>query len=317
MDFKNKISIIVPIYGVEKYIGQCARTVLGQTCRRVEFIFVNDGTPDSSMDILRNLIDNEYSHLKSRIKIIEQPNRGLPSARRAGLKAATGDYIFFVDSDDWIELDAAEQIARCADDTGADMIYFGLYKEKKNKRAARIEKDWNKAGKMEYIKALYTGKTYGYLVIKCFKRSIYEENEVYFPVKGMLEDRYMATQLIYWSKSMYRLERNLYHYRRSNPDAFTRQKRARKRLDSSINMMDLYMHFRDNLSQSPVQDVYRHILYYTAWNAIYFKLPLFDMFPALEEDLRPLPVSRKNLLPLFKQIAVRIYLTFKGWNQRS
>ena len=77
------------------------------------------------------------------------------------------------------------------------------------------------------------------------------------------------------------------------------------------------MHFRDNLSKSPVQDVYRHILYYTAWNAIYFKLPLFDMFPALEEDLRPLPVSRKNLLPLFKQIAVRIYLTFKGWNQRS
>lgn len=306
-----KISIIVPIYKVEAYIECCARSLFEQTYENVEFIFVNDGSPDASMSILRNLLDKEYSHLKSKTIIVEQENAGLPAARKAGLSKASGDYILFVDSDDWLELTAAQELAECAEKTGSDLVFYKLIKEKKNKSVIRGDKDWTRrGGKMAFIKAMYTGKTYGYLVIKCFKRSVYEDNKIYFPPMGMLEDVYMATQLLYYSKSMYCLDRALYHYRRTNLDSITRQKRAKKRWGSSINLYDLYLHFKDDPQNSPVQEVYRRIIYYTAWNAIYFKLPLFERFPSLVEDVKSVPVGPKNLLPLYKQLAVKLYILF-------
>lgn len=304
-----KISVIVPVYRVEAYIEQCARSLFDQTYANVEFIFVNDGTPDASMSILRGLLEKEYSHLKDRTVIVEQENAGLPAARRAGLARASGDYVLFVDSDDWLETTAAQELAECAQRTGADLVFYKLIKEKKNKSVVRGDRDWTKqGGKMAFIKAMYTGKTYGYLVIKCFKRSIYTDNEIYFPPMGMLEDVYMATQLLYYSRSMYCLDRPLYHYRRTNPDSITRQKRADKRWGSSINLYDLYLHFKDNPQNSPVKDVYRRIIYYTAWNAIYFKLPLFEKFPSLADDVKSLPVGPQNLIPLYKQLAVKFYV---------
>ena len=309
MNSSIKISIIVPIYGVEQYIEQCARSLFEQTYDNVELIFVNDGTPDNSMSILRGLLEGEYASQKDKCIIVEQANSGLPAARKAGLARASGDYVLYVDSDDWLELTAAQELAECAQRTGADLVFYKLIKEKKNKSVVRGDKDWTKkGGKMAFIKAMYTGKTYGYLVIKCFKRSIYTDNEIYFPPMGMLEDVYMATQLLYYSKTMYCLDRALYHYRRTNPDSFTRQKRARKRWGSSINLYDLYLHFKDDPEHSPVREVYKRIIYYTAWNAIYFKLPLFEKFPSLIEDVKSIPISRRNLYPLYKQIAVKLYL---------
>ena len=218
------------------------------------------------------------------------------------------DYIFFVDSDDWIETDAAESIALCARETDADLIYFGFFKEKKRKTVVRCDRDFSKAGKMEFIKALYTGKTYGYNVIKCFRRSLFLHEPFYWPRKWMLDDRFLVTQLLFFSRSMARLEKPLYHYRRDNPNAVTRQKRALKRLDASINMMDLYLHYRDSLADSPIQDVYGNILYYCAWNALRYNLPLFEIYPQLRADVKRLPVSRKNIYPIYKQLWVRFRL---------
>ena len=304
-----RLSIIVPVYKVEQYIEQCARSLFGQTYPNVEFIFVNDGTPDASMEILRRLIQSEFSHLQSRIILVDQENTGLPAARKTGLSRASGDYVLFVDSDDWLELDAAAQLASCAERTGADLIFYKLIKEKKNKSVVRGDRDWTRrGGKMAFIKAMYTGKTYGYLVIKCFKRSLYVEREIFFPPMGMLEDVYMATQLLYYSKSMYCLDKALYHYRRTNPLSISRQQRPMKRWGSSVNLYDLYLHFRACPENSPVRDVYGYIVYYTAWNAIWFKLPLFEKFPTLTADVLAIRPSYRNLLPLYKQLAVRFFI---------
>lgn len=301
------ISIIVPIYGVEQYIEKCARSLFEQTYSSIELIFVNDGTPDRSMQILRDLLEGEYNHLLPKVQIVEQANMGLPAARKAGLEKANGDYILFVDSDDWLELNAAQELADCAVKTDADLISYQLFKEKKNKTVIRGDKDWaHHGGKMAFIKALYTGKTYGYLVIKCFKHSIYTDNKVFFPPKGMLEDTYMATQLIFYTRSMVKLDKALYHYRRTNPASISRQRRPRKRLDASINLLDLYSHYKDNLMDSPVRDVYGRILYFAAWNACYFKLPLLEMYPWLADEVMKIPVSRKNLMPIYKQVAARV-----------
>ena len=94
MNKAPKISIIAPIYGVEQYIVEFADTVLSQSYPHIEFIFVNDGTKDRSIELLEALIADKYEHLRPQIKIIHKLNGGLPAARRTGIDNATGDYIY-------------------------------------------------------------------------------------------------------------------------------------------------------------------------------------------------------------------------------
>ena len=115
-----KVSVIVPIYGVENYIERCARSLFSQTFKSVEFIFVNDCTKDGSMDVLSD-VRKEYPEADIKVINLER-NMGLPQARRAGVEQATGDYILHVDSDDWIEPDMLEILYERAVDTGADMV---------------------------------------------------------------------------------------------------------------------------------------------------------------------------------------------------
>ena len=124
-----KVSLIVPIYGVERYIRQFAESALGQSYDDIQFIFVNDGTKDRSMEILEDLIEERFSHLRSRIVIVNKENGGLPSARKAGLEVADGEYILFADSDDWLELDAVSKVMAKAEETDAAIVYFDLIKE--------------------------------------------------------------------------------------------------------------------------------------------------------------------------------------------
>ena len=93
-----KISVIVPIYNVEKYLAKCLDTILAQTFSDIEIICVNDGSTDNSRKIL-----SEYAKKDSRIKIVDKKNGGLSSARNAGMKVAQGEFISFIDSDDWID----------------------------------------------------------------------------------------------------------------------------------------------------------------------------------------------------------------------
>ena len=119
-DNKNiKISIIIPVYGVEKYIRQCLESVINQTYKNLEIIIVNDGTEDSSMKIVEEYLADE------RIKVINKENGGLSSARNRGLEEVTGDYILFVDSDDWLKLNMIEGLILNIKDE--DIIIFKYY----------------------------------------------------------------------------------------------------------------------------------------------------------------------------------------------
>ena len=100
-----KISVIVPVYNVEKYLARCLDSIINQTLADIEIICINDGSTDNSLEIL-----NDYAKKDSRIKIIDQTNAGLSCARNAGMQIAQGEYIGFVDSDDWIDLDFYEKL---------------------------------------------------------------------------------------------------------------------------------------------------------------------------------------------------------------
>ena len=99
-----KISVVVPVYNVENYISKCVSTLLNQGYDDYEIIIVDDGSKDRSIEIVKNTFKD------SRIKIIRQENKGLSGARNTGLRAASGDYVWFVDSDDWIEENCLPEI---------------------------------------------------------------------------------------------------------------------------------------------------------------------------------------------------------------
>ena len=118
------ISVIIPCYNVEKYIDRCMESVLNQTYRELEIILVDDGSTDRTGNIC-----DRYSQIDARVKVIHKENRGLSSARNAGLDICQGDYIFFVDSDDWISHNMYEKMLSSLKSVNADIAVCGWVEE--------------------------------------------------------------------------------------------------------------------------------------------------------------------------------------------
>lgn len=124
MNNSPMISIIVPVYNVEKYLAKCLDSIINQTYGNIEVICVNDGSPDGSRDILA-----QYASRDSRIIVIDQENQGLSGARNTALKNVHGKYIIFVDSDDFIELDTCEKAIKTAEENNADLVFWSYVRE--------------------------------------------------------------------------------------------------------------------------------------------------------------------------------------------
>ena len=311
MNNSHKISLIVPIYGVEPYIRQCAESVLAQTYEDIEFIFVNDGTKDRSMEVLEALIEEKFSHLRPRIVIINKENGGLPSARKSGLDAATGEYILFVDSDDWLELNAVERVVAEAERTDADLVYFHLVKEYENRQSVKYEKSYTAKNKRLWVRNLLNYNSYGYTVTKCFRRRLYTDNFVSFPKLGMHEDIYLMVQIIFYAQSISHLPEVLYHYRKTNPASMCSQKRSWRHLTSSRNMMGVVEAFKDNLKGSPMEFVADGVVLRAGWHSMIHDCDLYAEFPWLKEAIRKAKLSVNYRTPLLFQIFVKIYNRFR------
>ena len=122
----KKIGVVVPIYNAGPYLEPCIESILGQTYRCLELVLVDDGSTDGSEGILI-----EYAKRDSRIKVLHKDNGGESSARNTGLKAMTGQYVGFVDCDDWIESDMYEKLVSKSNETEADMVISTWYYDKK------------------------------------------------------------------------------------------------------------------------------------------------------------------------------------------
>ena len=122
-----KVSVIVPAYNVEGYINDCLESLVNQTLKEIEIIVVNDGSTDRTSEII-----SKFSAKDSRMKIINQENQGLSAARNNGMQQATGEYIGFVDSDDYIDLDFYEKLYEAAKTNDADISVASILKHKKN-----------------------------------------------------------------------------------------------------------------------------------------------------------------------------------------
>ena len=274
MERQPLVSVIVPVYGVEEYIGQCARSILAQTYAHLECIFVNDGTPDRSMEILSDVV-KEFP--ERNVVVVNKENGGLPRARWSGLEVATGEYIMHVDSDDWLEPDAAARLVEEALRSDADLVYCDFWKEYGHRHKLDHERTYTVQDKARWMKRLYDNGAYGYVWCKFARRSLYQD--MFVPRFNMHEDIVFSTQLIWRASRISQLSVPLIHYRRTNSSSATRVAKAKRRIQSARNILDLFVN-----GGPEVAVVRKEIIRKAAWNAFRYDRSLFEEYPFLREE---------------------------------
>ncbi len=206
-----KVSVIIPIYGVEKYIEKCARSVFEQTYSNLEIIFVDDCTPDNSISILKRVLE-EYPQMKDKTQILSYPkNKGVAGARQTGLDAAHGEYTIQFDPDDYVETDMIEKMVAKAVDDNADIVLcdFKLIQGEKE-TYLHINPSLNP---IECMKQVLSGEVHGSLANKLIRRSLYVENSIAFTQGlNMREDLSVMYRLLYFAKKLAYVPQPFYNY---------------------------------------------------------------------------------------------------------
>lgn len=206
-----KISIIIPVYNVEKYIRKCIESIMFQSYSNLEIIVVNDGTKDNSIKIVE-----EYLFDK-RIKILTKKNGGVSSARNEGLKIATGDYIHFVDPDDWLENYIYDQLLKEMS-TNEDVVCFNykVYDDKKNKiiNSKYISEDIEKRLMISSNGSFYFELTKNPCWNKIYRRDFLNKNKLFFIEKVCIEeDRVWNLMTFFLANRVKYIDTSLYNYR--------------------------------------------------------------------------------------------------------
>lgn len=215
---KIKVSVIIPIYGVEKYIEKCARSLFCQTLDDIEYIFVNDCTLDNSMDILKRVID-EYPQRKPNVHVIQhEQNQGLPQARQTGLRYVTGEFIAHCDSDDWVDVNLYETMYQKACAENSDVVVC-QFLETDGYTYFPIKMFPNACSNVITNKLLDWFQE-GSLCNKLFRKTVYKD-DIIPPIGAMGEDMCMVYQLSYYCNRV-SLAADVFYYIRKNPTSIIR-----------------------------------------------------------------------------------------------
>ncbi|MDM1298607.1 glycosyltransferase family 2 protein [Empedobacter falsenii] len=249
-----KVSILVPVYGVEQFIERCAISLFEQTFDDIEYVFVNDCTPDNSISILERII-RKYPHRKNRIRIIShEANKGLAGARNTGVENATGDYILHVDSDDYIEKDMIELLVNKAIAEDVDIVMCNSFLEWSNRKI--IFNQTFSENKDTMIKQILRIEATPSIWNKLIKRSLYIVNNIK-TVEGVNygEDLLVMPQLLYYTKKIAKIDKALYHYIQSNPNSYTQFFSEKNILDLKVVFTELESFFIKNKIEGIQQDI--------------------------------------------------------------
>ncbi|MFI3279152.1 MAG: glycosyltransferase family 2 protein [Rikenellaceae bacterium] len=217
-----KVSVLVPMYGAEQYIVKCARSLFSQSYPNCEFIFVDDASVDRTVEKLRQTA-HEFPRLEKQVKIIElEKNGGVAAARNAALDAATGEYILFVDADDWVDVEIVEKLAFDVIETQADICNAWCESVAADDKRYQQSTNWLKS-KQAHIKAilgqshLVQNHVRGMLI----RRSLFEENSLRFtPRVDFGEDYSLLPQILFFAQKIITRHEYLYYYRIGNEASY-------------------------------------------------------------------------------------------------
>ena len=251
----TKLSIVIPVYNVEYYIAQCLESILNQSFKDLEIICVNDGSTDNSLSVLQ-----DYKAKDDRIIIIDQKNEGSGVARNAGLSIAKGEYVYFVDGDDWLEDNALEKAVLKSDELNTDILIFGglSYYEGKGKNGGYSA---NKLPK-KYLDKVFSAKEIKKDIFKfpstawtkLYKRDFLVKNNIKFQDIKAGQDQLPFFHSMIKAERIALLPENLYCYRKNRKGAVTSVKKKK-------NFSPIYVFYgiEDMLKSENLLDDYKSI----------------------------------------------------------
>lgn len=215
------VSIIIPVYNVEKYIGKCCHSLFGQTYGKIEYIFVDDCTKDDSINEIYSVLI-QYPHRRNLVKILHhEVNKGVSAARNTGTKFAFGEYLLYMDSDDYLDLNVVETLVGKVVKENADIVVFNVRDVYKN--ATRIERQCIDLEKVAFINNLLTYKMNVCVWGKLYRTSIIKENQIYSPEGiGYGEDYATSPRIAYYAHKIIYCENCYYNYVLYNDSSYTR-----------------------------------------------------------------------------------------------
>lgn len=292
---KPLVSIIVPVYNVEKYLPQCLDSLIGQTLQPIEIICINDCSPDDSIAIL-----NQYAQKDQRIKVISLPeNRRQGGARNIGIREATADYIGFVDSDDWVAPTMYERLYETAQRTHADIVsplwYFCSYDNQNNKTINGTSLEGISQPERNK-KIILNGFR---LVTSIFRKDLFFENDLFFPEKVLFEDNAIAAALHLSAKNIVQIEDCSYYYRCSNIS-------TSRGLDNYhfFDRLDTSLLYLENMKRLGFYESYKEEIDY-AFIGLYYRNTLIECFTRFSKPehtpMQKIIDNMHEILPNYKR----------------
>ena len=226
MENKIKISVVVPAYNVEKYIEKTLRSIMEQSLKEIEIIVINDGSKDNTLTIIKKLMLED-----SRIVLIDKKNGGVSQARNDGIKKARGEYISFIDGDDWIEKDFYKDCYKYGVKNNLDITatdaYIDYFRKKRTKYLKEFETEEIISGK-KYLSQLYKNNCLKVVWNKIIKKDIFIKNNLFFLENVPSgEDMNLTIKLGYVTSRIGKVNKAYYHYIQY-PQSVTKQKTANK-----------------------------------------------------------------------------------------
>lgn len=268
----SKISIIVPVYKVEKYLDRCVNSIVNQTYKNLEIILVDDGSPDNCPQMC-----DEWGKKDNRIKVIHKENGGVSEARNCGLKIATGDYIGFVDSDDYIDKTMYEKLINCMLTTNANLTMCGFVNEYENEERVIVEENLSKADSSNILNYYVLNNRYkkcnkifldGIMAYTC--RCLYSKQilkDCYFlPNVKYCEDLLFNFSVINRDIKISTIDEHLYYYYQRNDSAIHRV--DKRSIDNKLTYLDEIM----PIMESKLEIEYRLLFKFSIYKIIYIDL---------------------------------------------
>jgi glycosyltransferase involved in cell wall biosynthesis len=260
-----KISVIVSAFNIEQYIEKCINSIINQTFKSIEIIIVNDGSKDNTLTIVERLSDKD-----KRIKVIDKENGGPIEARKAGLKIASGEYILFIDGDDWLDATTLERLYSKARREELDIVLYDGFKVYEDKFEVLLSFPEGFRLEDDYIKLVLTDKILPSMCFKFIRKKFLVDNDIQFPSNiNYAEDLAATVVLFMYSPKVGYINESLYYY-------YQRNNSITKSIDNKILDIPKALDFiKSKLLEVKLYDKYKEEFNYLAYCHLYY-YKIFD-----------------------------------------